>query len=251
MRQILRIAGALIVLAVMAAALRDITKTSDSPTVATRDPSTPSPSAPAPSRDPSAPLLAGLVVADADVTPQLSVAGLQGGNGLTQPTLDLCNGTYPSETQRSARLQVAAVDSQGQTQLSTEAVLYTSAAGTTAAFGQLESTAKSCPAGPVDSPVGEPTVTTKFNPPPDGAWPQTPTVERLAFSFETTSADTGETNRSLAVFLRRGRALVGLYFSNPDSSTITVAGRSTIPDIVTLFANRLAKLPVSAVSTTA
>ncbi|HVW31323.1 MAG TPA: hypothetical protein VHL53_02185, partial [Acidimicrobiia bacterium] len=233
-----------------AAALRDVTRSADNPTVATRDPSTPSPSAPAQSRDPSAPLLAGLVVTDADVAPKLSVAGLQGGNGLTQPTLDLCNGHYPSETQRSARLQVAAIDSQARTHLSTEAVLYTSSAGTTAAFQELEDTARSCPPTPVDSPVGEPTVTTKFNPAPDAAWPQTPSVERLAFSFETTSADTGETNRSVAVFLRRGRALVGVYFSDPDSA-ITVAGRSTIPDIVTVFANRLAKLPVAAVSTTA
>jgi hypothetical protein len=214
-----------------------------------RNPLTPSPSAPSGSRDPSAPLLAQLVVADSDVAPALSVAGLQGGNGLTQPTLDLCNGTFPSEAMRTARLQVAAVDSQNETVLSTEAVLYSSGAGTTAAFNELRKVAASCPSGPVDSPVGEPTVTTRFGPAPDGGWPQVASVDRLAFAFDQTDSS-GETTHSVAVFLRRGRALLGVYFSRPDSPP-SVQGRSSLPDIVNLFAARLAKLPVEAVSTTA
>jgi hypothetical protein len=55
----------------------------------------------------------------------------------------------------------------------------------------------------------------------------------------------------VAVYLRRGRALVGVYFSNPDSTTAVVEGHTTLPDIVNVFAARLAKLPVAAVSTTA
>lgn len=236
----------------MLAALHDVTSGSSRPTLRSLspDPPTPSPSAPASSRDPSAPLLAQLIVSDSDVAPTLTVAGLAGGNGLTQPTLDLCNGTFPSEASRTARVQVAAVDLQGDTALSTEAVLYSSGAGTAAAFSELKATAASCPSGPVDSPVGQPTVTTHFDPAPDGAWPQVPSVERLAFAFDTTNA-TGETGHSVAVYLRRGRALLGVYFSHPDSSAAVVEGKTSLPDIVTLFANRLAKLPVSAISTTA
>jgi hypothetical protein len=248
----LRIVGGVAVAAVMVATLHDVTSGSSRPTLgaASPDPATPNPSAPAPSRDPSASLLAGLIVSDGDVGPTLTVAGIAGGNGLTQPTLDLCNGTFPSEALRSARLQVAAVDGQGETALSTEAVLYTSGAGTTAAFSELKAMAATCPAGPVESPVGQPTVTTRFGPTPDGAWPQVPTVERLAFAFDTTSA-TGDTSHSVAVYLRRGRALLGVYFSHPDSSSAVVEGHRALPDIVNVFATRLAKLPVAAISTTA
>jgi hypothetical protein len=251
-RRTLRIVGGAAVAVVMVATLHDVTSGSSRPTIraTSPDPLTPSPSAPASSRDPSASLLAGLIVSDSDVGPTLTVAGLAGGNGLTQPTLDLCNGTFPSEAMRSARLQVAAVDTQGDTALSTEAVLYSSGAGAAAAFSVLKATAAACPSGPVDSPVGQPTVTTRFDPAPDGAWPQVPSVERLAFAFETTSA-TGETGHSVAVYLRRGRALLGVYFSHPESSVAVVEGKTAIPDIVTIFAHRLAKLPVAAISTTA
>jgi len=252
-RRALRIAGGVIVAVVMLGVARDLAGTSDQPAISSgrsRDPSTPTPSAPSGTRDPSAPLLADLVVSNADVAPTLTVAGLQGGNTLTVPTLDLCNGTYPSEAQRTARLQVAAVDAQGETALSTEAVLYSSGAGTAAAFKELQATAAACPDKPVDSPVGQPTVTTKFGPAPDGAWPQVPGVERLAFAFDSTST-TGETTHSVAVYLRRGRAFLGVYFSHADAPTAVVQGHTALGEIVDLFAQRLAKLPVAAVSTTA
>jgi hypothetical protein len=232
---------------VMAAALHDITSGSSRPTIrATAPDLTPNPGAPTPSRDPSASLLAGLVVTDADVGPSLTVAGLPGGNGLTQPTLDLCNGSFPSESTRTARLQVAAVDGRGETALSTEAVLYSSGAGTATAFSELKATAAACPAGP----IGQSTATTRFGPAPDGAWPQVPSVERLAFAFDTTDA-TGNTSHVVAVYLRRGRAFLGVYFSNPDSMPAVVEGHAALPDIVNVFATRLAKLPVAAISTTA
>jgi hypothetical protein len=93
-------------------------------------------------------------------------------------------------------------------------------------------------------------VTTRFGPPPDTGWPQVPSVERLAFAFETIGDD-GERSQSVAVYLRRGRALLGVYFSHADAPTAIVEGKTALSDIVTVFANRLAKLPVAAISTTA
>jgi len=252
-RRGLRIAGGVLVALVMLATARDLATGSDRSTIsggASRDPATPTPSAPSGTRDPSAPLLANLVVSNADVSPTLTVSGLPGGNTLSVPTLDLCNGTFPSEAMRTARLQVAAVDRQGDTALSTEAVLYSSGAGTTAAFNDLKATAAACPDTPVDSPVGQPTVTTRFGPAPDGAWPQVPGVERLAFAFDSTGT-TGEKTSSVAVYLRRGRALLGVYFSHTDAPTAVVGGHTALAEIVNVFADRLAKLPVAAVSTTA
>jgi hypothetical protein len=250
-RKALRIAAGVAVAVVLVATARDLSRGASRPSFGgSAAEGTPTPTAPSQSRDPSAGLLADLIVNDADVGSSQQVAGLPGGNGLTQPTLDLCNGTFPSEGQRTARLQVRAVDSNGETTLSTEAVLYSSGAGTMAAFNELKDTAAKCPSKPVESPVGLPTVTTRFGPAPDTDWPQVPSVERLAFAFESVDAS-GESTHSVAVYLRRGRALLGVYFSHADAPTAVVQGKTALGDIVTIFANRLAKLPVAAVSTTA
>jgi len=202
---------------------------------------------PAPqSSDPDAAVLEGLAVNQSDV-PSADVAGLiQDGNLLSQPTLDLCNGTYGSEQMRTARLQTAVADAQGNTLFSSEAVLYGNADGTAEGFTELRSVAAHCPSTPVQSPVGEATVTTTFNAAPDGAWPQTPTVERLAFDFVTTDQQ-GNSSRSVAVYLRRGRVLIGLYFPAPNTPP-TIAGASSIPGIVGVFASRMAALPSSVVT---
>jgi hypothetical protein len=160
--------------------------------------------------------------------------------------LDLCNGTYASESERRTRLQVAAVDAEDNTTLSTEAVQYVDAAATEQAFAELREVAAKCPATPVPSPVGETTVTTKFNPAPDGSWPEVAGVDRQAYDF-VTSSTLGQTQDSVAVYLRRGRVLMGIYFPNPDGAQSPVAGQTTIAGIVNVFANRMAQLPESVV----
>jgi hypothetical protein len=142
-------------------------------------------------------------------------------------------------------LQVIAVNGQDIT-LSTEAVLYQNAAAANQAFAELQSAAAKCPSTPVRSPVGARTVTTKFGPAPDGSWPQVSGVDRLAYSFTTTD-DQGNANPSLAVYLKRGRAFLGVYFADP-SKLPTVAGQSTAAGIVNVFAQRLAQLPDSVVN---
>ena len=70
------------------------------------------------------------------------------GNLLTEPTLDLCNGAYPSEHLRTARLQVADVDASTSSHmsLSTEAVLYRNAAASEQAFAELRKVSAVVPA---------------------------------------------------------------------------------------------------------
>ncbi|HSS09995.1 MAG TPA: DUF2510 domain-containing protein, partial [Acidimicrobiales bacterium] len=78
-----------------------------------------------------APGLSGLGLTQNDVGSSVTVQQLQNGDQVSgQPTLDLCNGTFPSEALRTARLQVVGVDGQGNTVLSTETVSYSSAAAT-------------------------------------------------------------------------------------------------------------------------
>jgi hypothetical protein len=189
--------------------------------------------------------LSSLVVAQADVGSTRAVILIPNGNRITQPTLDLCNGTFASEKLRVARLQVAELDSNGRALLSTEAVTYPSAAATGSAFAELRKVRAECPKKPVTSPVGEGTATTAFKAAPDRDWPSTPGVERLAYSFTTTSA--GSTSSSIAVYLRRGRVLLGVYFPQPSGSQPAVHGRTSIAGIVGLFEARLARLPGSVV----
>jgi len=192
--------------------------------------------------------LSALLVQPRDTTSALSVRLLAGGDQVTgQPTLDLCSGTFPSESLRTARLQDAAVDASGIPILSTEAVLYRNAAATEQAFRELRSAAVSCPKGPVTSPVTGTTITTTLHTPPDGTWPETASVERAAFSL-TTFDQTGASADSVAVYLRRGRVLLGVYFSKPNAEQPAIDGNTKLADIAAAFANRLAQLPPSFVA---
>jgi hypothetical protein len=198
--------------------------------------------------DPSAPALASLIVKQEDVPAGATVGIFNGGIGLAQPTLDLCNGRYPSESRRTARIQNVVVDAQGNVALSTEAVLYADSAATTQAFSELRSVTAACPPTPVPGALGEPAVITKFAAPPDASWAQTPTVNRLAFDL-TSDDGTRQPRHSIAVYLQRGRVLLGVYFSQPDGPQSPVAGQTTVEGIVGVFAARVAALPTSVVGT--
>ena len=220
------------------------------PTVPTAPASpSPSPAASTPvSSDPSAPLLQRLVVRQPDVPSSNSVELLDGGNQVSgQTTLDLCNGRFPSEALRTARLQVVEYDGASVGVLSTEAVLYRHSPDAAQAMREVRSVAAKCPDAPVVSPVNEPTVTTRFQAAPDRSWPSVGGVERLAFAFTTTDAS-GLTEQHVAVYLHRGRVLEGVYFPAPAGTQPAVDGQTSIAGIVDVFAKRIAALPASAVS---
>ena len=213
----------------------------------TSRPGTTTPSNNVPSTDPDRNVLGGLVVQQSDVGAQRTVILIPNGNFTSQPTLDLCNGTFPSERLRTARLQVAAVDAAGVSALSTEAVLYRNPAASAQAFAELAGVRRSCPTQPVPSKVaGDPAAKTTFRAAPDTNWPRTPTVEREAYSFVSESA--GKSYRSIAVYLRRGRALMGVYFLEPKAVEPSVAGERSIARIVSVFEARMARLPAAVVN---
>ena len=213
-------------------------------TLPSASPTTPN-TAPA-STDPDRRALTKLVVRESDVSASRMVLLIPQGNSLGQPTLDVCNGSFASEALRTARLQVADVDAKGVTSLGTEAVLYRDGDATAQAFAELRRVSAACPNAPVVSPVGEGTAKTVFKAAPDGAWPHTPTVERQAYDMVTTQS--GKSSRSVAVYLRRGRALLGVYFPQPAGAQPAVAGKTSIADIVGVFEARLAALPASVVN---
>jgi hypothetical protein len=195
---------------------------------------------------PNSSVLALLVVENADVPTPLGVQLVPDGNivGSEQPTLGLCNRAFPSESLRTERLQVVAVEPQGRALLSTEAVVYTNPAAAIQAFGELTTVAARCADEPIASAVGEPVITTLSGSAPDGAWPKTPTVDRLAYRLSTTN-QAGRTHQSVVVYLRRGRVMLAVFFPMSEGTQAPISGRTTIPDIVNLFASRVARVPDS------
>lgn len=224
------------------------TSADGAPFVPRTNPFPPRSSVPSAPSGPVASALAGLVLQQSDVDANDTVQLLPGGDQVAgETTLDICNGIYPSESLRVARLQVLGADDQGNETLSTEAVAYRSPQATAQAFAELRSVAAACPKAPVTSPVGEPTVATRINAAPDQAWPQTDGVSRVAFDL-TVSDQSGQAERSVAVYLRRGRVLLGVYFPNADASHPAVGSARTQADIVKVFAERMRRLPSSVVN---
>jgi hypothetical protein len=230
---------------------------SDNPASGPRQPAitTPGPITPAPNAADRV-ALAGLVVQQSDVAMPRVVVLIPNGNRTTEPTLDLCNGTFPSEQQRVARLQVAELaptanpSASGDAVLSTEAVTYKHASGGAQAFAELRKVRAECPHRSVTSPVGGGTAETTFKAAPDRTWARTKSVERLAYSFDTTSTDatTGPTTSpSIAVYLRRGRVLMGVYFPQPNGVQPAVDGKTSVEGIVGVFEARMARLPAKVV----
>lgn len=186
--------------------------------------------------------LADLVVRQQDVPPRFRVSPIPGGRTVAGgPTLDLCDGSYPSEAQRVGRLQTEAKDRAGTRTLSTEAVQYDNTAATEQAFAEVVEVATACQDQvTVDLATGE-LVSRTVSPEPTGSWRNTPGVERLAYRV-TERAATGKDD-TLVVYLRRGPLLLGLYFPQPDGRQMPVEGRRSVPGIVKLFEERLLDTP--------
>lgn len=199
-------------------------------TVPTEPPATPS-------DDPDMGVLEGLGVTPADVGTSAQVFLIRDGDRVGSAlTLDLCEGTFASEGLRTARYQVVAVDEVGDRFLSTEAVLYRRPADTAQAFREVRAVARRCPES-----------TARLGADPDRTWSRTPGVERLAYDVTATDV-TGEEFRSLVVYLRRGRVLLGVYLPEPGARRPAVAGESSAEGIVGVFERRLAALPATVVA---
>lgn len=177
--------------------------------------------------DPAAALLDQLGLRPTDVEPAAAVGLIEGGDQVRgQKTLDLCKAVFPSESHRTARRQLVAVDATRAQIMSTEAVLYDSPAALANGFTQLKRAAPLC----------------KAKTGIDKDWPQVADVQRLV--FETTGPGAaGAAQPSTAVYLRRDRTLLALYFRDEVVARTQIAGQKSIQAIVAVFARRLADLP--------
>ena len=207
-------------------------------------PTVPTPTVPARPVDPDEAVLGALILRQTDVVAPNTVRLLDHGADTTVATLDLCNGTFPSEALRTARRQVALRRrARRALRMSTEAVLYAAPPAARRPSAELKSVADKCPSTPVVSPVGEDTATTTFRAPPDATWPHTPTVERLAYDFVTNERRRRSSRRTRSRCTSGGDACSWASTSRSPTARrprSTAAPRS--PGIVAVFEARMAKV---------
>lgn len=189
-------------------------------------------------------LLAAVSLTEADAAPGATFQPYEGGTEVFGRTsLDLCYADFPSEGLRSGRNQVGIGDEAGTAWVSSEAVLYPTPEDAQQAMGELEQAREECPSEPVEpsQPDREP-LAWEFAPAPDADWPQEPGVARQAYEFEATNP-AGETWTSTATYLQRGRMILALYTTPPDSPAAAVKNAPDPARFVEVMSNRLAGLP--------
>lgn len=180
-----------------------------------------------------------------------------------QTSLDLCYANYPSEDQRVARHQVQAFNAVAGAWVSSEAVAYTDPAAAEQAMDELAAAAADChttsgsssadgqdvslravrrASVPASRPAADDTLTWTFDPDPAADWPQTPGVNRQAYSFQIAD-QAGDSSAYVTTYLRRGRILLAVYVTPPDSARDVIVNSPTQQRLVEVMSARLASLP--------
>jgi hypothetical protein len=211
-------------------------------------------SSPSPGSSPAsteAQILARVSLDPDELQPGFAVGLITGGDQVEgEVTLDLCSATFPSESLRRNRLQLAAVDQSGNgLGLSTEAVLYKDEAATAQGFDELRSARDKCPENRFvqSSAPGVPPLKYRFEDRPDTDWPDVPGVTRLAFAFTITD-EQGNAEHVVTAFLRRGRLLVGIYAFGDVPDAVLSPDVGGTEGLVERVAQRMTDVPSSVVS---
>ena len=173
----------------------------------------------------------------------------QGDDVSGQVTLDVCGAKFRSEARRRARHQVGVSDAHGaDTGLSTEAVLYDSAAGAQQALREINAARAGCPARFVTSDVaGVPPIETTFGSAPDATWARTPGVTRVALA-ESERDQQGHSDHSVAVYQVRGALLVAFYSDATIAPGVIRPSVGGIEGVSQAIAQQMASLPAAALA---
>jgi hypothetical protein len=177
--------------------------------------------------DPTQRTLATLLLQPSDVPTGLTVVLDDQGTSLAQPSLTYCSNAYTSESGREARRRAVVESTTGaRTGIVTEAVLYSTVADADAALAELRTVSGDCPS-PRTVTSGTTTLTFTVVPSTDiDASGYVPDADRLLVST-TVDDGTGAPYRVARLWQRRGRVMVGLYYSGatiPAGSTATFTG---------------------------
>ena len=205
--------------------------------------------------DPTQATLEKLLLQQADVSSGLKVALDDNGASLSVATLAYCAGTYSSESAREARRRTVVDTSAGLfTGIASEAVLYNHVADATTALTELRAVAAACPS-PRTATTGSTRITFTVVPSSDvDTSGFVPEADRVLVST-TVDDGTGSPYRVTRLWQRRGRVLVGLYYSGAaiaagSSATFTAQDLAQVKALGDRLAERLDALDPAVVGTT-
>lgn len=190
-------------------------------------------------------LLEGIGLQPGDLGSAMQVATIPDGDNLYAPTLDFCDGRYPSEELRVARLQRAAYDAQGAfAGISTEVVVYANAAAAKQALAEAIKVRKSCPVGRMFTTRDGHELSFAFHSAPGPS--DTPLVGADArLVIHTTMNVDGEKRRAFLVYQIQGRVLAALYVSEAGGKPFDQTSLDSFYALAGDIADRLRSAPTS------
>jgi hypothetical protein len=169
------------------------------------------------------PDLSRLVLGGAQIGPGYRLAPFPGGNSfIGETTLDLCAGTYPSETLRTGRLQVTYAHPANTVAVSNEVVTYVPG-GARQALAEVATVARSCARRPVVRSAGGVTTTFSASPLHDPQLPPGAVAVRLVIDAREGSRRATQTG--VAIYQIRGNTLSGVYAFVTQGTTLADAER--------------------------
>jgi len=181
----------------------------------------------------------------ADVGDNLQIATIPDGDSLLGATMDFCDGRYPSEDLRVARLQRATYDQDGGfVGISTEVVVYANAAAAKQALAEVIAVRKSCPVGKEITARDGARLTHFFHSAPGPA--ETPLVDAESrLIVHTTMLVNDEPRRAFLVYQISGRVLAALYVSEEGKTPFNQSALDSFYELAGDIANRLRAAPSS------
>ena len=157
----------------------------------------------------AAPNLSRVVLSGAQIGRGYKLAPFPGGTSfIGETTLDLCNGTYPSETLRTGRLQVAYTHPAKTVAVSNEVVTYVPG-GAKEALAEVTSVARSCAQKPVTVRANGVTTSYQTTPLTDSQLPKGAIVVKLVIHAREGSKHATQTG--IAIYQVKGNTLSGVY----------------------------------------
>jgi hypothetical protein len=170
-----------------------------------------------------APDLHRVVLTGAQVGSGYKLAAFPGGTSfIGETTLDLCAGTYPSETLRTGRLQVSYSHPANTVGVSNEVVTY-APGGAQLALAEVAGVARSCAQKPVTKTANGVTTTFKTTPLPDRQLPPGAVVVKIEIQARSGKKRANETG--VAIYQVKGNTLSGVYTFVAKGTTFAQAER--------------------------
>jgi len=189
--------------------------------------------------DPVQEFLSNLSLKTSDLSNGVKVKLIDKGDTLSGATLDFCAGSYPSETLRVARRQVAAFDSAGAfAGFSTEVVQYESSDAAMQAITELVTRKTACVDGTTyTSPSGAQETINFFTAPGPTNTVLVAANQRVILHAVVSSAT--ETHHQLIVVQVRGNTLLGFYATETGKTPFEQSVLDSLFGLVSKLTERL------------